>query len=184
MRLNLSNLIFRLWQRIFFFSSRFFNPFLHISFSPFLLLFTLYLLLEVEKGVMVVKPHEVAISKQRAQFSILFKLQTNKDFNKEAFKSSISNLCRCSHDVTIEKVEQNLFLAIFVKGEDLKVILDKSLWSFNKRLVLMKGFYCDLSPCNVTFLHSPFWICVFNITIKSMNKDVEARIANEIGELY
>lgn len=138
---------------------------------------------EVEKGIMAVKPHEVAISKQHAQFSILFKLQTNKDFNKEAFKSTIFNLGRCSHDVTIEKVEQNLFLAIFVKGEDLKVILDKSLWSFNKRLVLMKGFYGDLSPCNVTFLHSPFWIHVFNITIKSMNKDVEARIANEIGEL-
>ena len=138
---------------------------------------------EVDKGIMAMKPHEVAISKQHAQFSILFKLQTNKDFNKEAFKSTIFNLCRCSHDVTIEKVEQNLFLAIFVKGEDLKVILDKSLWSFNKRLVLMKGFYGDLSPCNVTFLHSPFWIHVFNITIKSMNKDVEARIANEIGEL-
>ena len=138
---------------------------------------------EVEKGIIAVKPHEVAISKQHAQFSILFKLQTNKDFNKEAFKSTIFNLCRCSHYVTIEKVEQNLFLAIFVKGEDLKVILDKSLWSFNKSLVLMKGFYGDLSPCNVTFLHSPFWIHVFNITIKSMNKDVEARIANEIGEL-
>ena len=35
-----------------------------------------------EKGVLAVNSHEVALSKQQAQFSLLFKLQINKDFNK------------------------------------------------------------------------------------------------------
>ena len=35
-----------------------------------------------EEGIMAVESHEVAISKQQAQFSILFTLQTTKDFNR------------------------------------------------------------------------------------------------------
>ena len=60
-------------------------------------------------------------------------------------------------------------------------VLDKSTWLFDKRLVLMKRFDGDLSPGNVKFQRSPFWIRVFNIPIKSMNISVGNCIANEIG---
>ena len=60
-------------------------------------------------------------------------------------------------------------------------ILDRSPWSFDKRLVMMKQFTNDVSPENVTFQRSPFWIRVFNIPIKSMNATVGNYIANEIG---
>ena len=42
-----------------------------------------------EKGMMAVSSQEMALSKQQAQFNLLLKLQTNKDFNKETFKSTI-----------------------------------------------------------------------------------------------
>ena len=60
-------------------------------------------------------------------------------------------------------------------------VLDRSPWSFDKRLILMKQFNGDLSPGNVSFQYSSFWIRVFNIPIKSMNSVVGTRIANEIG---
>ena len=60
-------------------------------------------------------------------------------------------------------------------------VLDKSTWLFDKRLVLLKRFDGDLSPGNVKFQRSPFWIRVFNIPIKSMNISVDNYIANEIG---
>ena len=60
-------------------------------------------------------------------------------------------------------------------------ILDRSLWSFNKRLILLKRFTDDVSSKNVTFQQSPFWIRVFNIPIKSMNSTIGNYIANEIG---
>ena len=62
-------------------------------------------------------------------------------------------------------------------------VVDKSLWSFDKKLILMKRFHGDSSPANVTFNHSPFWICIFNIPIKSMNKAVGSSIGNKMGEL-
>ena len=136
-----------------------------------------------EKGIMAVESHEVAISKQQDQFSILFTLQTTKDFNKEAFKSTCTSLWRSPRGVTIKEVGQNLFLAIFGSEEHFQEIIDKSQWSFDKRLILMKRFYGDISPAKVTFTHSLFWIRIFNTPIISMNKDVEAHSANEMGKL-
>ena len=47
--------------------------------------------------------------------------------------------------------------------------------------ILLKHFNGDFSPCSVTFQCSPFWIRVFKIPIKSMNKAASNCIANEIG---
>lgn len=60
-------------------------------------------------------------------------------------------------------------------------VLDKSPWSFYKRLVLLKQFEGDLSPGIVKFQRSPFWIRVFNIPIKSMNTTVGNHIVKEVG---
>ena len=122
-----------------------------------------------EKGITAMESSEVAISKQQAQFGFLFKLQTTKDFNKEAFKATCVNLWRSSQGVTIKEVRQNLFLAIFGSKERFTVVFDKSPWSFDKRLIMMKRFHGDSSPANITFRHFPFWIRIFNIPIKSMN---------------
>ena len=111
---------------------------------------------EEEKGVLAVSSQEVALSKDHAQFSILFKLQSTKDFNKEAFKSTIQKLCHGLHGVTIKEVGNNHFLAIFVREEDMKEVLDKNPWSFDRKLILLKCFHEDLSPGNVAFKYSPF----------------------------
>nr|POE51390.1 hypothetical protein CFP56_41757 [Quercus suber] len=136
---------------------------------------------EDEKGVLSVNSQDVAQSKEQAQFSLLFRLQTNRDFNKEAFKTTLQQLWRGPHHVTIKEVGNNLFLAIFVTEKHMNDILDRSLWSFDKRLVLLKLFNGDVSPNKVSFQRSSFWIWVFNIPIKSMNSTIGNYIANEIG---
>ena len=95
-------------------------------------------LLEEEKGITAVEASEVAISKQQAQFSILFKLHTTKDFNKETFKATCVNLWCSFQGVTIKEARQNLFLAIFGLEEHLTNVLDRSPWSFDKRLIMMR----------------------------------------------
>ena len=85
------------------------------------------------------------------------------------------------HGVTIKEVGNNLFLAIFTHEEDMVEVLDKSPWSFDRRLILLKQFKGDLCLGDVSFQYSPFWNQVFNIPIKSMNSCVGTRIANQIG---
>ena len=107
--------------------------------------------------------------------------KNNRDFNKEAFKSTVQQLWRGSQCVTIKEVGNNLFLAIFDTEEHMNDILDRSPWSFDKKLVLLKCFTSDVGSENVTFQRSLFWIWVFNIPIKSMNATVGNYISNEIG---
>lgn len=59
-------------------------------------------------------------------------------------------------------------------------VLDRSPWSYDKRLILLKHFNGDISQSYVTFQRSHFWIRVFNIPVKSMNRIVGNCIANEI----
>lgn len=55
-----------------------------------------------EKCVMLVKSNEVTLTQQLAQNSILLKLQTIMDFNKEYFKSTLCQLWRGSQGVIIK----------------------------------------------------------------------------------
>ena len=67
------------------------------------------------------------------------------------FRSTIHKLWQGSHGVTIKEVGNNLSLAIFTSEEDMMKVLDRSPWSFDRRLILMKQFNGDLSPGNVSF---------------------------------
>ena len=60
-------------------------------------------LFEEEKGVLSINSQDVARLKEQAQFNILFRLQTIRDFNKEAFKSTMQQLWRGSHRVISKK---------------------------------------------------------------------------------
>ena len=97
------------------FSSPFINSFLYspcISFPTLNIkmdssteeLWKKFRLSEEEKGVLSIDYQDVERSKEHAQFSLLFRLQTNKEFNKEAFKSTLQQLWKGSHCVTIKEV--------------------------------------------------------------------------------
>ena len=89
-----------------------------------------------EKCVFSVNAQDVARSKEQVQFNLLFKLQTNRDFNKEVFKSTIQQLWRGSKRVIIKEVGHNLFLAIFDTEEHMNDILDRSLFP------LIRDWFC------------------------------------------
>ena len=65
--------------------------------------------------------------------------------------------------------------------ENMIEVQDRIPWSFGKRLILLKRFNGDLNSNNVIFQRSPFWIWVFNISIKIMNITIGTCVANEIN---
>ena len=59
-------------------------------------------------------------------------------------------------ELPLKKWEIIFFLAISVREEDMKEVLDKSPWSFDSKQILLKRFHEGLSPSNVSFQYSPF----------------------------
>jgi hypothetical protein len=84
-------------------------------------------------------------------------------------------------EITVRDIENNLFLAVFNKGDDLERVFVQSLWTFDKKLIQMIRFEADMQPAAVKFMYSAFWIRVYNLPILSMVQEVGENIGNNIG---
>ena len=91
------------------------------------------------------------------------------------------NLWAAFGGLTIRDIEDNLFMAVFTRREDLDWVFVQSPWTFDKKLIQIVRFKGDLQPVEVSIKFAAFWIRVFNLPIKSMVKDVGEDIGNAIG---
>lgn len=128
---------------------------------------------EEEKGILAVSSQEVSDSKQHAKFSLLFKLQARNSTRKLS-NPPFRNYCVVSTVLLLKRLETTFFWLFL--HEDTEEVIDRSPWSFDRGLILLKQFKGNLSPGDVSFQHSLFWIRVFNIPIKSMNSCVGTRM--------
>jgi hypothetical protein len=134
-----------------------------------------------EKHHLRLRTEKVLESKQEAQHSILFKLLTNRLFNGEALKGTVRTLWAAPGGVTIRDIDDNLFMAVFSRREDMDRIFVQSPWTFDKKLIQIVRFDGDLQPAAVSFKFTAFWVRVLNLPIKSMVRDVGEDIGNAIG---
>ena len=136
-----------------------------------------------EKCNLKLRTGSIQQSKQEAEFSLLFRLLTSRSFNGEAFKGTVWNLWASQGGVTIRDIEDNLFMAIFNRGDDMERIVIQSPWTFDKKLIQITRFESDMQPTVVKFTHSLFWIRIHNLPILSMVREVGEDVGNHIGRL-
>ena len=60
--------------------------------------------------------------------------------------------------VQIMEIDDELYLVKFGDGWDRKKIMDMSPWSYEKQLVLLKGFEGEQVPKDISIKQSPFWV--------------------------
>ena len=136
-----------------------------------------------EKCNLKLRTGSIQQSKQEAEFSLLFRLLTSRSFNGEAFKGTVRNLWASQGGVTIRDIEDNLFMVIFNRGDDMERIVIQSPWTFDKKLIQITRFESDMQPTAVKFTHSLFWIRIHNLPILSMVREVGEDVGNHIGRL-
>jgi hypothetical protein len=73
-----------------------------------------------EKNRLKVRREGVTQSKREAQFSLLFKLLSNRTFNGEALKGAVCNLWASPGGITIRDLDDNLFMAVFRTRADME----------------------------------------------------------------
>uniref|UniRef100_A0A2N9I6M1 CCHC-type domain-containing protein n=1 Tax=Fagus sylvatica TaxID=28930 RepID=A0A2N9I6M1_FAGSY len=136
-----------------------------------------------EKCNLKLRTGKIQQSIQEAKFSLLFRLLTSRSFNGEAFKGTVRNLWASQGGLTIRDIEDNLFMAIFNRGDDMERIIIQSPWTFDKKLIQITRFESDMQPTAVKFTHSLFWIRIHNLPILSMVREVGEDVGNHIGRL-
>ena len=136
---------------------------------------------KTEKNHIRLRKDKVAQSKQEAQHSLLFKLLTVRPFNAVALKVTVRNVLSVLGELTIRDTDDNLFMAVFSRRDDLDSVFVQSPWTFDKKLIQLVRFEGDLQPTAVSFKYSAFWIHVLNLPIKCMVAEVGVEIGNAIG---
>lgn len=139
---------------------------------------------DTERNNLRLRTGKIQQSKNEAKYSLLFRLLTLRPFNGEAFKGTVRNLWASpGGGVTVRDIEDNLFLAVFNRRDDLERVIVQSPWTFDKKLIQTIRFEADMQPTAVKFTHSAFWIRVYNLPILSMVHEVGEDIGNNIGPL-
>ena len=138
---------------------------------------------EPERSNLKLRTGKIQQSKTEAKFSLLFRLLTFRPFNGEAFKATVRNLWASMGGITVRDIEDNLFLAVFNRRDDMERIIVQSPWTFDKKLIQMIRLEADMQPTEVKFTYAMFWIRIYNLPILSMVKEVGEDIGNNIGRL-
>ena len=80
---------------------------------------------------------------------LLMKVLSHKYMNVEALRKNMRMLWKPNKGVQINEIGEELFLAEFGDGRDKKRIMDMSLWTYEKQLILLKEFEGEQAPKDI-----------------------------------
>nr|KJB76094.1 hypothetical protein B456_012G071100 [Gossypium raimondii] len=76
-----------------------------------------------------------------------------------------------------------LFLVKFGSRDDWDRILNLACWSFDQSLFSMIPFVNGQGTSCYNFIYVPFWVRIFNIPLKKMDRQVAFDVGKAIGEV-
>jgi hypothetical protein len=136
-----------------------------------------------EKVGISITEGEVEEVRKKGELCLVGRLWSEKKTNKEAFKSVLSGIWRLRGRVFFKEIQDNLWLFEFTKADDKRRVLEGRPWSFDRQMIVINDFDGKITPSQMVFTHSPFWIQVHDMPLLCMSKTVGTKIGNSLGEL-
>ncbi|XP_042983316.1 uncharacterized protein LOC122312712 [Carya illinoinensis] len=140
-------------------------------------------LIEVEEQLVKVLDHDILAAAQRGINCLMAKVITERNFNKEAFRSTMPQLWRIEGGVTFTEIGESSFMLEFEKCSDKEKIIQGRPWTFDKNLIGIQDIDNSLPPSAVSFSHDPFLIQLHNIPFIGMTEDYGKQITLAIGRV-
>lgn len=101
------------------------------------------------------------------------RLVTNRNYNLEEFKRTITQAWGVHKKVVIKSIETNLFVFHFFHWH----------WCFDQHFLMLNEITWNEQPSQVLLSYSPFWVRIYNISFNCrINEDVKT-ICVSIGTL-
>ena len=114
---------------------------------------------------------------------LIGKLLTERSFNVEAFKRTITTVWAPIHGLVIRALRPNLFAFQFFHWRDMMKVLDGRPWNFDNMLVLLKEADGDEPPDQVTLNQSPFWVRLKNLPFNMRSDSVVKALIGSMGDI-
>ena len=122
-------------------------------------------------------------SEKTVSLLLIGKLLTERSFNVEAFKRTITTVWAPIHGLVIRALRPNLFAFQFFHWRDMMKVLDGPPWNFDNMLVLLKEADGDEPPDQVTLNQSPFWVRLKNLPFNMRSDTVVKTLIGNMGDI-
>ncbi|KAL5798919.1 hypothetical protein ACOSQ2_003739 [Xanthoceras sorbifolium] len=109
---------------------------------------------------------------RRLSLSLVGKIVSNREVNREAFRNTIASIWRTKSEVEVESIGVNLFVFRFGCFWDRKRVLEGGPWSFDKNLLALKEAVGIGRVSEIDFSLVPFWVQIYDLPLACMNRDM------------
>ncbi|KAL5787533.1 hypothetical protein ACOSP7_004482 [Xanthoceras sorbifolium] len=109
---------------------------------------------------------------RRLSLSLVGKIVSNREVNREAFRNTIASIWRTKKEVEVESIGVNLFVFRFGCFWDRKRVLEGGPWSFDKNLLALKEAVGIGRVSEIDFSLVPFWVQIYDLPLACMNRDM------------
>ena len=114
---------------------------------------------------------------------LLGRLLTDRSYNVEAFKRTITSVWAPIHGMVIRVLRPNLYAFQFYHWRDMMKVLEGRPWCFDNILILLKEAEGDEQPDKVILNHSPFWVRIKNLPLNNRSDEVVQALIGNMGEV-
>lgn len=101
------------------------------------------------------------------------------DFN--AMQNTMAGLWKPGKGMYVKELEPNLYLFQFYHELDIKRVLEGSLWTFNRALLVFERLEEGDNPLNIKLNHVDMWVQVHDLQVGFRSERVIKDIGNYIG---
>ncbi|XP_062166157.1 uncharacterized protein LOC133872604 [Alnus glutinosa] len=110
-------------------------------------------------------------------------LMSDRKIRKEALCTLMARLWRMEGEVVFKELYDNIWLLEFSTTSDKKRVQEGSPWLFDRSVLVLKEVDENISPLQMDFSKSPFWIQIHDLPLVCMNREVGLKIGASIGEV-
>lgn len=107
---------------------------------------------------------------------------TNRAFNAFGLLEAMKKAMNPPSGFTAKEIGKNLFSFHFKSGRDMKAIIAREPWHFDKNILMLKELGGDEQPSSLKFENTAFWIRIYELPMVARKKITVLQIANKCGK--
>ncbi|XP_074375304.1 uncharacterized protein LOC141717092 [Apium graveolens] len=118
----------------------------------------------------------------RYDLCLVGRFLTGKTINARAMKSKMADIWRPTMGITINEIDQGIFLFQFYHKEDLQWVMGGGSWTFDNAMLLLEMVVVGEEPLKVQLWFLNIWIQIFDLPMGFMTEAVGKQLRNFFGE--
>ena len=118
---------------------------------------------------------------EECSLSLFGRLLSDRQQNQRALKNTLRSAWKMGSDMRIVEVGNNILQFKFSSKFQMEWVERCGPWCFDNNLLLLCRWKKGLTPTNISFTHSPFWVQIWGLPFEHMSLDVGKEIGSKLG---